>query len=194
MALGNLATTADLEALGVDTSNTDAIDALLASASAAVREAAGCSITEVTGTVTLDGGNRRFIPLPGWAIRSVASVLWDGNAVTDFRLRDGQLFRAYGWGGDFDPPVLTVTYTQGLTEVPADIVNLVCSLVAAGLARVAEGYDPKRGISSERIDDYQRSFTRGEDEVVAPMELPPATREWLARRFGNGSAVTGERL
>lgn len=192
MALGNLATATDLEALSVDTSDSDAIDALLASASAAVREAAGCSITETTGTITLDGGRKRFIPLPGWAVTSVDSVLWDGNAVTDYRLRAGSLFRAYGWGDDFDPPALTVTYTQGVSEVPADIVNLVCSLVAAGLARTAEGYDPKRGVSSERIDDYQRSFTRGEDEVVAPMELPPLTRSWLAQRFGKGSTVTGE--
>lgn len=193
MALGNLATTADLAAVGVDTSSADAIDALLASASAAVREAAGCSITATTGTITLDGGTDRHVALPGWAIRSVDAVLWDGNAVTDFRLRGGKLFRAYGWGDDFDPPELTVTYTQGLDECPADIVNLVCSLVAAGLSRVGEGYDPKRGVSSERIDDYQRSFTRGEDEVVAPMELPPATRQWLASRFGKSAVVTKER-
>ena len=142
----------------------------------------------------LDGGMTRHITLPGYAVRSVESVLWDGNAVTDWRLRGNRLFRAYGWGGDFDPPEITVTYTQGLDEVPADIVNLVASLVAAGIAASKDGYDPHRGISSERIDDYQRSFTRGDDEVVAPMELPVSTREWLAKRFGGGVYVTGELL
>jgi hypothetical protein len=191
MTLSSLATEDDLDARNISVGAAD-VDALLASASAAVREAAGCSITETAGTITLDGGAGRFIPLPGWAIRSVDAVLWDEVELTDWRLRNGSLFRTSCWGGDFDPPSLTVTYTQGLAECPADIVDLVCSLVAAGAASAADGYDPKRGVSSERIDDYQRSFTRGDDEVVSPMILPKATRDLLASRFGHGVTVTGE--
>lgn len=193
MALGPLATEADLEAHGVDVSNTDRINALVASASAGVREAAGCSITATTGTITLDGGSARHVSIPGWAIRSVGSVLIDGSPASGWRLRDGALFCPTGWGSDYDPPELTVTYTQGVDKCPADIVTLVCSLVAAGLASADEGFDPMRGISSERIDDYQRSFTRGDDEIVNPMELPESTRQWLGRRFGGGVHVVGVR-
>ncbi|MFW7414754.1 hypothetical protein [Demequina sp. SO4-18] len=193
MALAPLATTADLDARRIDTSDMDLADALLASASAGVREGAGCSITAVTGTITLDGGARRSIGLPGWAVRNVSSVLWDGSAASDWRLRDAALFRPAGWGDDYDPPELTVTYTQGVDECPADIVDLVCSLVAAGMVRAEDGYDPRRGVSSERIDDYQISFTRGADEVVAPMQLPEGTRAWLSVRFGGGVHVTQER-
>lgn len=192
MALTPLASTSDLSARKVSTSDTALTTALLASASAGVRDAAGCSITATTGTVTISGGGGRYLRLPGWMIRSVDSVTIDGVAVTDWKLVDGRLFRTSGWGCSDDPVEVAVTYTQGIDTAPADIVNLVCSLVAAGVAAAADGFDPHRGVSSERIDDYQRSFTRGEDEVVDPMEIPPATRAWLRERFGNGSFVTGE--
>lgn len=194
MVLQPLATEADLSARKVDTSDATLIAALLSSASAAVREAAGCSISEATGTVVLSGGAGRYLRLPGWAISGVESVSVDGVAVTDWRLVDGRLFRRQGWGDPCDPPEVVVTYTQGVATVPEDIVNLVCSLVAAGVAAAEDGFDPHRGISSERIDDYQRSFTRGDDEVVDPLDLPERTRSWLARRFGGGSYVTGELL
>ena len=193
MALGSLAVTADLTARGITPSTTELSVALLASASAAIRDAAGCSITQTTGTIVLTGDSSRWLTLPGWAVSAVSAVLIDGAAVTDFTLANGALYRAYGWGDGLEPSFITVTYTQGLTTVPADIVDLTCSLVAAGVARAADGYDPMRGVSSERIDDYQRSFTRGADEVVAPMELPASTRVWLAGRFGQGVIVTGER-
>lgn len=191
MALSSLAVTADLTARGITPSSADLSVALLASASAAIRDAAWCSITSTTGTVTLTGYGARWLKLPGYAITAVSAVVLDDVATTDFRLVDGALYRASGWGIGHEPSFIEVTYTQGLADVPADIVDLTCSLVAAGVARAADGYDPMRGISSERIDDYQRSFTRGADEVVAPMELPTATRQWLASRFGNGVAVIG---
>ena len=193
MALGSLAVTADLTARGITPSTTELSDALLASASAAIRDAAGCSITQTTGTVVLTSNSSRWLTLPGWAITAVSAVQIDGAAVADYTLANGALYRAYGWGNGLEPSFVTVTYTQGLAVVPADIVDLTCSLVAAGVARAADGYDPHRGDSSVRIDDFQRSFTRGADEVVAPMELPASTRVWLATRFGMGVVVTGER-
>jgi len=193
MALTPLATTTDLTARKVDVSDVVLVAALLASASAGVRDAAGCSITSTSGSVTLTPTGERWLGLPGYAITAVASVTIDGTATTDFTLANGSLFRESGWGYSQRPSFVTVTYTQGLAECPADIVDLVCSLVAAGVARAADGYDPNRGVSSERIDDYQRSFTRGPDEVVAPMELPLLTRAWLSQRFGGGVYVTSER-
>ncbi len=193
MALANLATTDDLSAHKVDVSDEGLVAALLASASSAVREAAGCSITTTTGSVTLTPHGERWLGLPGYAITAVSAVAIDGTAVTDYTLANGALYRERGWGYTHKPAFVNVTYTQGLAECPADIVDLVVSLVAAGVARAEDGYNPQRGVSSERIDDYQRSFTRGEDEVVAPMELPVSTRQWLSERFGGGTYVTRER-
>lgn len=188
-ALAALATEDDLEAHSVSVVDAD-VDVLLASASAAVRDAAWCSITKATGTVTFAGDGSRWLDLPGYAVSAVASVTVDDRPVSDYRLVNGRLYRSSGWGTPDEPEFITVTYTQGLDECPADIVSLVCSLVAAGAASAADGFDPHRGISSERIDDYQRSFTRGEDEVVSPMALPASTRAWLAQRFGGGAYVT----
>lgn len=189
MALAALAKAADLAKRNIVITDGD-VNALLASASAGVRDAAGCSITEATGTVTLTGDGSRWLTLPGYAITAVSSVQLDDRVITDYRLVNGRLYRSAGWGDYDEPSFATVTYAQGLTSAPADIVDLVCSLVAAGASRAADGYDPNRGVSSERIDDYQRSFTRGDDEVVSPMTLPANTRAWLAHRFGGGAHVT----
>lgn len=191
MALAPLATTDDLSARGIDISDADRTAALLASASDAVRSAAGCTITSTEATISVGSPDGFWLPVPGWAVRSVADVDIDGTSVTDWRLISGRLWRAAGWRVDCGPSLVTLTYTQGLTETPADIVDLVCSLVAAGMSSAEDGYDPHRGVSSERLDDYQVSFTRGEDEVVSVMELPQRTRAWLASRFAGGAAVTG---
>jgi hypothetical protein len=81
-----------------------------------------------------------------------------------------------------------VTQTHGLATVPADIVDLVCRMVAAALvsyrsedggAGLATG-----NITSERIGDY--AVTYGNDGRITEMDLPQYWRERLAARFGGG--------
>ena len=184
-----LATTADLAARGIDTTDTALTDALLASASAAIRDAAGVPISRTTATITLatPAGRRLDLPPP---VQSVDSVAIDGDPVTDWSLVDNSLWRVRPWTrpGDIPKPV-TVTLTFGLSEVPADIVDLVCNLVAAGLAHAEGGYASSVGKVSERIDDYSVQYAQGADAVVSPMELPERTRRMLARRFGGSSAM-----
>src|SRR5690606_42116241 len=59
MTLELLATLADLAALNIDVSDTALADSLLASMSAAVREAAGTPITDTTSTVRFKSEERR---------------------------------------------------------------------------------------------------------------------------------------
>lgn len=191
MALDPLATVADLAARGVDTTDTARVEALLDAASESIRAAAGSTISAVTATVTVPGCPGAWLWLPGFAPRGVSDVSVDTDAVSDWRLVSGRLWRAYGWQSDCGPANVTLTYTQGLDEVPADIVDLCCSLVAAGMAAAAEGYDPRRSMAYERIDDYQYGLRQGDDEVVSPMDLPPRVRASLASRFGTGVSVTG---
>lgn len=197
MALASLATVADLSVRGVDTSDVAAITELLAAASSAVREAAGVAITRATTTVTLWTTPTRRIDLPGPPVVSVDSVVLDGTTLTvdtDYVLRGHALWRVNctTWQYIGDPPSeLVVTYTHGLAEVPADIVDLVCSLVAAGVSRAADGYDPHVGETYESIDDSRTGFAIGADAVASVMELPDRTRRWLARRFGGSSVVVG---
>lgn len=189
-ALPDLAVTADLTALGIPTTNTALVGSLLTSVSAAVREAAGVPISLTTSTVTMWTEPSRRIELPARPVVSVDEVLLDGEPVTDYVLRGSSLYRDRPWQRPGAiPSELEVTFTHGYTKVPADIVKLVCTLVGAGIVESADGVGRTRGLSSESIDDYRVSYTRGEDEVVDATELPERTKAALRARFG-GSAVT----
>lgn len=191
MALEPLATAADLTARSIPS---EGADWALAAASDAVRNAVGgVTISRHTGTVYTDGTPDERIPVPGWAIASVADVSVDGQLVTDWRYVDGRsrLWRACGWQPSYEPVEVTMTVTQGVTDVPADIVDLVCVLAAGALHDVAEGeYGANRNLAYERIDDYQRGFRQGDNEVLSPIELPESTVQMLRRRFGTGASVT----
>lgn len=193
MALAPLATVADLSARGIDVSNHALIDALLNAASEAIRDAAGSPISEVTSTVVLDGVQGFRLALPSSPVTSVTAVSVDGEAVTDYTVHGGILRRSAGWGpgcyGTAPDPV-EVTYTHGYAEVPADIVNLVCMFVAAGLAEAADG--ARAGITNEKIDDYSVGYAQGSEAVASAMEIPERTRRMLRARFGGGVYVTSE--
>lgn len=198
MAFVPLATVADLTALNVDITGKEVLaDSLLASVSEAVREAAGVPITRESSTVSFGTEASRRIELPARPVVSVESVALDGVALTagvDYVLRDGHLWRLDGMWHQHGavPSELTVAFTHGFAAVPADIVKLVCTFVAAGLNEAEDGAASTRGVSSERIDDYQVSFTRGDDEVVDLTELPERTRRMLRARFsGGGPSVVG---
>lgn len=190
MALATLAVTADLSARGIPVTDAALVAALLASASEAVRDAAGCAISSTSSVVTVLPNRGHWLDVPG-PVSAVASITVDGTAVTDFSIIGGRIWREDGWlTGGWHAPIV-VTYTHGLATVPADIVDLVCSLVAGGIAAAADKYDPNRGLAYERIDDYQRGFRQGDDEVVNALLIPERTRAWLRSRFGTGVATTG---
>lgn len=191
MALAPLAGTEDLEARGIVVDE-DAAEVLLAAASDAVRAEAGSAISRHTSTVRFVTEASRRLELPARPVVSVDSVLLDGVPVTDWVLRGSSLWRSCRWhspGGV--PSEVTVTFTHGYEDVPGVVVDLVCALVAAGASAMGDGYDPKRRMSYERIDDYQYGLRTGEDEIVSVMELPKRTAAMLRRRFGGGSLVAG---
>ena len=188
--LGNLAGTADLEARGLPSDPASLAGELLASVSAAVREAAGAPISRVTVDLTLTGTREQFLPLHVTPIVLVEAVAIEGRAVADWKLRDGRLWRPGGWGGQHQDVTATVTY--GYEPVPADIVGLVCSFVGAGLIAHAEGGLVRdRGISYERIDDYQYGLRSGDDEIVDVTELPQRVKDSLRARFSGQAHVIG---
>lgn len=195
MALAPLATVADLEARGltVDASEAAVVNVYLGVASAAVREAAGTAISRTTSTVSLEGPAGQWLTLPGPPIVSVASVAIDGRTVTDWRLRSERLWRAAGWSG-CEPSEVDVTQTHGLADVPEDIVDLVCRMVAAALKAYrsedgGEGLAADKEVTSERLGDW--AVTYGSDGRVTEMELTQFWRDRLAARFG--SSVTALR-
>lgn len=187
MALPPLAATADLTARKIDTTDPTLVAQALAAASAAVRRAAASPILQTTSTVELDGWrDDKWLQLPGPPIVSVTTAAIDGTPVTDYRLARPRMWRAGGWGVDDGPATVAVTLTHGLVEVPADIVDLVCSMVGAGIAAAAEGYQAHGGVIAERIDDYSVQYAQGAEAVASVMELPRRTRAWLRQAFGGG--------
>jgi len=168
---------------------------MLAAASASIRGAAGSPISEVTSTIRYDGYRAdRYLRLFGPPVTAVASVVVDGTAVTDWRLSgDGRLWRACGWGVDGGPCPVDVTQVHGLPVVPADIVDLACSYASAGMAAAADGYATHAGVVAERIDDYSVTYAQGAEAVQSVMEIPPATRAWLASMFGGSAAMVATR-
>ncbi|MFF1321442.1 hypothetical protein ACFVZZ_18750 [Streptomyces chartreusis] len=197
MALDPLATAEDLEARGftVDPSEATLATTYLRIASAAVREAAGVPISRTTSTFTLEGTRGQRLRLPGLPIVSVDAVSIDGVAVTDYRLRSEQLWRAGGWTG-YEPSEVEVTQTHGLLEVPEDIVDLVCRMAASGIvaARSEDGgtaLATAKEVTSERLGDW--SVTYGADGRITEMDLPQYWRDRLMARFGGGVTVLESR-
>src|SRR5690625_2973049 len=133
--VGPLASLADMSDLGVtvDPDEEPIVEQYLAVASASVRDAAGCPISQVTSTVWLAGQRDARLPLPGPPVTAVDTVRLDDAEVGGWRLSRprASLYRAAGWGGEASE--VEVTYTHGLPEVPADIIALVCRIAATTL-------------------------------------------------------------
>ena len=188
--LSPLAGRDDLSELGLPVEPATLTDRLLASVSAAVREAAGATISRDTTTLHMAGTREQFLPLYVSPVIAVTDVTLDGAPVTDWKLRDGRLWRSAGWGGQHRDVAATVTY--GYDPVPSDIVNLVCSFVGAGMIAAADGSLVRdRGMSYERIDDYQYGLRSGDDEIVDPTELPQRVKDSLRARFQGQTHVIG---
>lgn len=86
---------------------------------------------------------------------------------------------------------MTVTFRGGWDPIPADIVRLVCSYVAAGLHQLADGGPGAHaGIAYERLDDAQVGYTHDGAQIDAT-ELPEATRRSLRNRFGANVSSIG---
>lgn len=181
-----LATEDDLDARGVAVPDTLDATALLASASSAVRDAAGCPISEQTSTITLVATDWCVLTLPGGPVTTVTTVTVNEAALTGWSLYGNDLYLPSGWTHTL-PTTVTVEYTHGLATVPDDIVDLVCSMVAI---TVGLGYGTTDRLQAFRLGDYSESFTptAGSDSP-SPMSLPDSVRSRLRARFGNSAAV-----
>lgn len=198
MALDPLATVDDLTARGltIDASEMQLIGVYLDVASAIVRQAAGCPISQTTSTITVEGDRTQWLSLPGLPVTAVASVAIDGETVTDFKLRSNRLWRLIGWSPRCEMSDVDVTYTHGLPTVPVDIVDLVCRLAAMALVAYRSGGSNgeqlgERQVIQERIGDYSATYTY--NPLLSEQELPDYLREQLAARFGGNVAVVRSR-
>lgn len=185
-----LASKDDLEKRGLPTDPPDLLNVLLASVSAAVREAAGVPISAVSTVITLAGTREQFLQLPVAPVVSVDSVTIEGMPVTGWKLRDGRLWCASGWGGQSRDVEVELTY--GYLTVPADIVQLVCSFVGAGMISAQDGDLVRdRGLAYTSIDDFREGYRTGDSEIVDVTELPDRVKNSLRARFSGSAHVSG---
>jgi hypothetical protein len=180
-----LATQADAHRLGY-TLESGREESLLARASARIRRAAGKHITSITSTVRVDVENCRAL-LPGGPVTAVSAVAYTaddgGTAITGWR-----------WNG-YDKierlwlkPCATqvnVTYTHGLTSIPDELAELVCS-VAQRLGPEDTATGMTAGIRSESIDDYSVTYAAEAREDAG--SLLPGEERQLARILGTPTA------
>jgi hypothetical protein len=187
MAHAPLATEADLLArwpLLDDAQTTTA----LAVASDLVRDAAGAVISATTSTLTFNAQHDTFLRLPG-PVTAVTSVTVAGVDVTGYDIEADGLHYGRGWASG----TIVITFTHGLPEVPADIVDLTCNLAKAWLDHVREGGGSTAGLTSVRLDDGAEGYSDESAGQVSPVFVPDVTRQWLRARFGGGAAVVGTR-
>ena len=185
-----LATIDDLENRGLPMEPRSLADSLLESVSSAVREAAGCPITRVSADINLAGTWEQFLSLPVGPVTAVTEVQVDGKPVSDWKLRDGRLWRAGGWGAQHRDISMTVTY--GYATVPADIVTLVCSFVGAGMIASQDGDLVKDlSLAYTSIDDFREGYRTGDSEIVDVTELPARVKNSLRARFASQTYVNG---
>lgn len=194
MALDPLATAPDLEARNIVVPDAVDADTLLASASSAVREAAGCAISEEASTVTFVVDDPCEFTLPFGPVTAVASVEVASVALTGWTKLGDTVRFPRGWTRRL-PVEVTFTYTHGLPTVPDDIVDLVCGMVSiAATAGGAGSYGAGGRTHSVKLGDYAETFSIPEGtESPSPMALPDRTRDALAARFGSNVAVVRTR-
>lgn len=203
MALNPLATAADLDARNITVPPAVDEDAILASASAAVRDAAGCPILTTTSTVSIPVGDRweQNLDLPGGPVTAVSSVVANGVTLvagTDFFKVGNALWRPLGWlSSDTVPPwrplEVVVTYTHGYATVPADIVDLVCALAAMSFAQSGSGYGQQSRLQSMKLGQLAKTFAHPAGESPSPLAIPDAVRENLRERFGTSVLTVSQR-
>jgi hypothetical protein len=191
----SLAAPGDLEArLGrnLTDAETARVEALLADASAMIRAYTGQDFgLAEDDEVTLrgPGGTIRLPQRPVTAVSSVVAVggdgapdvtlvdwIWDG--VDQIRVGEGSFvinLPAVWWDDDGYPGTYRVTYSHGYETVPADVVAVVCGMVARTLtAPTMAG-----GVRSETIGPYSYQLDAAGTGLAVIMSA--ADREALKR-------------
>jgi hypothetical protein len=190
-----------------DAGKTAQVQALLDDATGALVDdvLGGNKVATGTADVTFNvPEGSRTITLPQQPVRSVASVLVDGVAITGWVVRGGRLIlpRPVRFRELYDVvrPVLIdsvdvrVTWDYGVATVPAELQSWCLVLAAQALAQLEgpTGSLAPGAVQQVRIDDFSTSYATGGDESAAApgLLIPERIRERLGARWGVGAFVT----
>lgn len=151
------------------------------------RAAGGQRIVDLTDTVAVDIVELdQCLALPQYPIRSVASVVLDGTALTDWRLVNQELWRYNGWLTRCDQPSQAlVTYTHGYpagSQYLQPARQFVLSLASVGYGNPGQA-------SSESIDDYKVTYA----EAASRMEVAEFMAAAIANAYGISAYISTSR-
>lgn len=162
-----LAELADIEArLGrtLTPDEANAVTELIGDVSALVQGYCRRSFAEkVNDVVELEGTAERELELPGGAVKEIYRIEIDGTEITEFKRIGNRLWRRWGWQkrmGQIEPSVVTVTYTHGSNDVPADVKAVVCNEVMRVLSAAAPGQ------TSETVGDRSVTYESGSGSIA----------------------------
>lgn len=189
-----LATVEQLNARLGQTVDTARATALLEDASAVVRGYTGQHFTRMENDKVTLRVNRDRVVLPqrpadkptviaefGGAALPASAWWWGGIGVVEF---GSPSWVANGPTVSRHPRTVEVTYSHGYTEIPGDVVAVVCQMVGRVILS-----DAAPGLRSESIDDYQ--YQLGGGIVSGAVALVPEERQALdryRRRVGSVSS------
>jgi len=175
MAYPALASTDDFEMVTGAMPDEFRVSRLLEMASAAVRRYTGQVISTVAGDVALVPAFGAFaVVLPQRPVTAVSAVTIDGvtQLPADYNwTRSGALTTDLNTWGNLP---LTVTYDHGYTEIPDDIVQVVCSVANRAVVNPS-------GIRSETVGGYSvvhtipatgMTLTRAEQQALESYRRP----------------------
>lgn len=160
------------------------LDGLVAAACAMAEEYLNRWIDKKEYTQVCSGGGSA-LTLKAYPVASDTIVKLEGVLVADTSL-DAEKGLLYRGGGRTWPPMpggYRVTYTGGLSDVPAPVKQAVALLVAA-LNNTVENKGQQ--VASERLSDYQVTYARPADAgglealsvAAAALLRPYRSRQW----------------
>jgi len=131
----------------------------------------------VDDTITLLGTTDSWLDLPQRPVTAVASVVVDGQAVTDWQRHGSRLWRSCGWASSaYEPSTVEVTYTHGYPD--GDQALQLAR--GATLAVIRDWAANPTAATSIRIDDYAETYSA----MAARLEASTYLRAALHRQYG----------
>jgi hypothetical protein len=184
-----LATPSDLASLVQADVDTASATLAIEVSTAVVQAVIGHRIVQVTDeAITVYGGTDRFLALPGAPVTAVASVTYNGSALTQgtasgtWRLAPDGIWRDLGWTEcAWEPSPVAVVYSYGYAPGAQELQlgRGVALSIGRGL------FVNPSGVVREQIDDYAVAYA----EADAALAAQPSLIALLRRQYGRKAAM-----
>lgn len=184
------------------TTQTAAVEQLLADASDFLRDLIGQQVTAGTTTFTTKAPvDSSELVLPQQPARAITSVKVGGQTWSNFELVDGRLlFDRYGGnldyalaqGSRYGYVDVQVQFTHGITTVPRILKVWTLALASQAFAQIKNTESiGNPGLTSQRLDDWAQNYGAG--DATAAWSVPEQVVERLRAKFGLGAYIVGAR-